>query len=73
MFKKKNILTILFILFSFQNYSVAENKIVYVDLDYILSNTLVDKKLFDNLKKNENLKFEELNIEEQNLKNKENE
>ena len=72
MFKKKNLFLALFILFSFQNYCYAENKIVYVDLDYILSNTNLGKRIFDNLKKKESLKFEELNSVEKNLKNEEN-
>ena len=72
MLKKNFFLIILIFLFSFQNISFAENKIAYVDLDYILSNTNIGKKIFDNLKKKENLKFEELKTVEQNLKDEEN-
>ena len=72
MLKKNFFIIILFFLFSFQNYSFAENKIAYVDLDYILSNTNIGKQIFNNLKKEENLKFEELNSVEQNLKDEEN-
>ncbi len=72
MFKKNFFFIILFVLISLQNYCFAENKIAYVDLDYILSNTNVGKKILNNLKKKENLKFEELNTEEKNLKNEEN-
>ena len=72
MLKKNFFLIILIFLFSFHNYSFAENKIAYVDLDYILSNTNIGKKIFDNLKKKENLKFEELKTVEQNLKDEEN-
>ena len=72
MLNKNFFLIILIFLYSFQNYSFAENKIAYVDLDYILSNTNIGKQIFDNLKKEENLKFEELNSVEQNLKDEEN-
>ncbi len=72
MLKKQKIFLVLLFIFSFQNYSFAENKIAYVDLDYILSNTNIGKKIFNNLKKKENLKFEELNEQEKNLKNEEN-
>ena len=72
MLKKNFFLIVLIFLFSFQNYSFAENKIAYVDLDYILSNTNIGKQIFNNLKKEENLKFEELNSVEQNLKDEEN-
>ena len=72
MLKKQKIFLIILFIFSFQNYSFAENKIAYVDLDYILSNTNVGKKIFSNLKTKENLKFEELNEQEKNLKNEEN-
>ena len=63
----------LFFFIILQNNSVyAENKIVYIDLDFILSNVNIGKKLFEKLNNNENSKFEEFKIKEQNLKNQEN-
>ncbi len=50
----------------------AENKVVYLDIDFVLSNTNVGKKVFLKLKENEDLKFNEFNIEEKKLKEEEN-
>jgi len=50
----------------------AESKVVYLDIDYVLSNTNVGKKVFLKLKENEDLKFNEFNIEEKKLKEEEN-
>ena len=50
MFKFKKIFY--FLLFPFFNtFIYADTKIVYIDLDLILSNTNVGKELFENLKK----------------------
>ena len=71
----KKFLTIL-LYFSFlfiPNYSVyADAKIMYVDLDFILSNSNPGKKLFEDLKNKENLKIIELKEKEKELKNEEN-
>ena len=41
-----------FVLIFFLNiHSFAETKIAYVDLDFLLSNSIVGKNLFENLKK----------------------
>ncbi len=72
MHKIKTIFFLIFFLFLFQNYTFAENKIAYVDLDYILSNTNMGKRILDDLKKKETSKFEKFEIEEKNLKNEEN-
>ena len=62
-----------FVLIFFLNiHSFAETKIAYVDLDFLLSNSIVGKNLFENLKKKENLKLKELKDQEQKLKNEEN-
>jgi len=50
----------------------AESKVVYLDIDFVLSNTNVGKKVFLKLKENEDLKFNEFNIEEKKLKEEEN-
>ncbi len=72
MIKLKKIVIVLFITIFFSNYSIAENKTVILDLDYILSNTKVGKKIFKELETIEKNKIEELKIEEKNLKNQEN-
>ena len=50
----------------------AETKIVYIDLDFVLSNSNIGKKLFEDLKISENLKINELQKKEKELKNEEN-
>ena len=72
MFLFNKILTFL-IFFSFAiSNATAENKVVYLDIDFLLSNTNVGKKLFLKLKENEDSKFNEFNIEEKKLKEEEN-
>ena len=50
----------------------AENKIAYLDLEFILSNTNVGKSLFKKIQKFESDKLKELNDKEQILKDEEN-
>jgi outer membrane protein len=50
----------------------AENKIAYLDLDFILSNTNVGKSLFEKIQKFESDKINELNDKEKILKDEEN-
>ena len=63
--------TIIFILFISSNV-YAENKVVYLNLDYVLSNSNVGKNLFLKLKKEEDIKFKEFETNEINLKDEEN-
>ncbi len=72
MFNSKKIIFILFFTFILSNYSLAESKTVIIDLDYILSNTKIGKKIFNELEQIENKKFDELRNTEKNLKNQEN-
>ena len=66
-------ITILFIfIFGLPNTIFAENKVAYLDLDFILSNTNVGKLLFDEIQKLESSKIKELNNQEQILKDEEN-
>ena len=68
---KKIIFTIIFFTGISTNIC-AENKIAYLDLDFILSNTNVGKSLFEKIQKFENSKIKELNNKEQILKDEEN-
>ena len=63
--------TIIFILFVSSNAS-AENKVVYLNLDYVLSNSNIGKNLFSKLKKEEDIKFKEFETKEINLRDEEN-
>ena len=50
----------------------AENKVVYLNLDYVLSNSNIGKNLFSKLKKEEDIKLKEFKTKEINLKDEEN-
>ena len=63
--------TIIFILFISSN-AYAENKVVYLNLDYVLSNSNIGKNLFSKLKKEEDIKFKEFETKEINLRDEEN-
>ena len=72
MFLFTKILTFLiFYSFAISN-ATAENKVFYLDIDFLLSNSNLGKKVFLKLKENEDLKFNEFNIEEKKLKEEEN-
>ena len=49
----------------------ADDKISYVDMDYILMNTVAGKSLLENFKKQEKLKIDKFKISDEDFKNKE--
>jgi Skp family chaperone for outer membrane proteins len=69
MFKK----FIFIIFFSFLSFSElkANDKISYVDMDYIITNTIVGKSLLENFKKEEKLKLIKFKTTDEDFKNKE--
>ena len=78
MFKIINF-SLIFFLFLFSSNLKAQNQITFINLEYILNNTISGKKIIneiDNLKKKNELKFSELEneikLKEQNLINKRN-
>ena len=72
MFNIKKITILLIFFLGLSTDIFAENKVAYVDLDFILSNTNVGKSLFENIQKFESSKIKELNNKEQILKDEEN-
>ena len=72
MFFLKKILIVFIIFFIFPLSSYAQNKVAYVDLDYLLTNTNVGKLLFTKLKNNENKLLDEFKQKEKKLKEQEN-
>ena len=72
MFFLKKILIVFIIFFIFPLSSYAQNKVAYVDLDYLLANTNVGKLLFTKLKNNENKLLDEFKQKEKKLKEQEN-
>ena len=53
------------------NSIMADDKISYVDMDYILKNTIAGKSLLENFKKEEKLKIDKFKINDEDFKNKE--
>ncbi len=50
----------------------AEDKVAYLDIDFILTNTIAGKSLLNNLKKEEQLKIEKFKENEESFRNEEN-
>ena len=67
----KNFFFILLVSLLSFNVSKADEKISYVDVDYILSNSLAGKLLLETLKKEEKLKIENFKVSDDNFKDKE--
>jgi Skp family chaperone for outer membrane proteins len=69
MFKK--LFFIIFFSILSVNSIIADDKISYVDMDYILTNTIAGKSLLENFKKEEKLKIDKFKISDEDFKNKE--
>jgi Skp family chaperone for outer membrane proteins len=69
MFKK--IFFIIFFSFLSVSELKANDKISYVDIDYILTNTIAGKSLLENFKKEEKLKIDKFKISDEDFKDKE--
>lgn len=67
--KKIFFLTVI-ILLSINNLK-AEDKIAYLDIDFILTNTIAGKLLLENLKKQEEIKINKFKIDDEKFKNNE--
>jgi len=72
MFKLKNYFSILFIYILLTFNVLAEDKISYLDLDFIITNTNVGKTLLTKLNQNEKGILEKFKVEESKLKDEEN-
>jgi outer membrane protein len=67
--KKIFFLTVI-ILLSINNLN-AEDKIAYLDIDFILTNTIAGKLLLENLKKQEEIKINKFKIDDEKFRNNE--
>lgn len=67
---KKSFFIIFFFLLSV-NTLKADNKTSYIDIDYILTNTIAGKLLLENFKKEEKLKVDKFKITDEDFRNKE--
>ena len=72
MLKLKKSITIIIFFIVIPTNIFAENKIAYLDIDFILSNTNIGKSLFKKIQKFESDKINELNDKEKILKDEEN-
>ena len=72
MFNKKKILTIIFLYIIISSSVFADNKVAYLNLDYILSNTNIGKITLEKLEKFEKEKNKEFKIQEKKFKEEEN-
>ena len=61
----------LFFLVLTTNILKAENRVSYLDIDFIITNTLAGKKLLVSLKKEEELKVNKFKLNDESFKNKE--
>ena len=71
MIKLKNFYFILIFLTLFIKSVNANDKVSYIDVDFLLSNTLAGKTLFNTLKKEEQLKIDKFKSNDLKFKNKE--
>ena len=67
MFSYKKILFVVIFFLSSINFLNAKDKVSYIDIDYILSNTSVGKSLLIAFKKEEELKFNKFKLNDENF------
>ena len=68
----KNFFYILIFFLLSTNLLKAEDKVFYIDIDYVLTNTLAGKKLLNTLKKEEELKIDKFKTNDNKFKDEEN-
>ena len=66
---KRFILVIFFFVLSINSIK-ANDKISYVNMDYLISNTIAGRSLLENLKKEEKLKVDKFKISDEDYKKK---
>ena len=69
----KKIITTLIVLFSFYTFSYGQDKIVFLDLDKVVSNTKAGKSIIDKLEKSKKVALQKFEKKERDLKKKEDE
>jgi len=67
----KNFFLVLIFLFLSINFLKADDKVFYVDIDFVLTNTVSGKQLLKTLKKEEELKINKFKLNDDNFKNEE--
>ena len=69
----KKIITTLIVLSSFYTFSYGQDKIVFLDLDKVVSNTKAGKSIIDKLEKSKKVALQKFEKKERDLKKKEDE
>ena len=69
----KKIITTLIVLSSFYTFSYGQDKIVFLDLDKVVSNTKAGKSIIDKLEKSKKVALQKIEKKERDLKKKEDE
>ena len=67
----KNFFFILFFLSLSVNFLKAEDKVSYIDIDYLLANTIAGKELLNAFKNEEEAKINKFKLNDENFKNEE--
>ena len=67
----KKFFFILIFLFLSVNFLKAEDKVSYIDIDYLLANTIAGKELLNTFKKEEEAKINKFKLDDENFKNEE--
>ena len=65
----KNFFFILIFLSLSVNFLKAEDKVSYIDIDYLLANTIAGKELLNTFKKEEEAKINKFKLNDENFKN----
>ena len=71
MYLTKNFFFIIIFLVLYSNPIKAEDKVSYIDIDYVLTNTIVGKELLNILKKEEEIKINKFKSDEDSFKKEE--
>ena len=67
----KNIIIYIFLILTHSSFSIADQKIVYIDIEYIINNSTAGKQINEHLDNIKNSKINEFKSIEKNLKNEE--
>lgn len=67
----KNIIIYIFLILTYSSFSIADQKIVYIDIEYIINNSTAGKQINEHLDNIKNSKINEFKSIEKNLKNEE--
>ena len=68
----KKFFLILVFLFLSINFLKADDRVSYIDIDYVLTNTIAGKQLLEILKKEEEIKINKFKLSDENFNNEEN-